>query len=147
VENERKWEPGWIDQISECGRWTDILPVDTFHIRGDLDCWCKPGIEIIARPDNAEPIIMVKHNLPPHSWVGGALKDEAVDFSCGTMGVLEDLDFETVDPAYIDDDTMICEVCGCIEDDDTRNAGCVGPIYFALDFTEAPDLGESENER
>lgn len=134
---ERHWQPGWVDRISACKRWLDIFPLGTFHNAGDLNCWCKPGIEIVARPSNAQPIIMVKHTLPPHSWVGGDLKEEAIDHTIVTDDEYEDF----IETNKLNPDAMLCEVCGCIETDDNTNEGCMGPIFQSLTYT-----GDTETE-
>jgi len=123
---ERHWEPGWTDKPSDCAQYTDIVPLETYHNLGDMDCWCKPGIEIVNRPDAAKPCIMVKHTLPPHSWVGGDLKDDAIEYDFD--------DVETIERAKGDPNAMICEVCGCVEDENNTNDGCIGPIYLALEY-------------
>ena len=131
---ERHWEPGWTEIPSDCGRYTDIVPLETYHNLGDMKCWCKPGIEIVACPKKAQSIIMVKHTLPPHSWVGGDLKDDAMTYSEDTIDEIENRGDEYQASEEIDPNSMVCEVCGCVEDDENTNDGCIGPVYQALDY-------------
>jgi len=117
----------YVDLRSESGDFVDIVPVDSHHSLGDLSCWCRPSYECRSSPGRERPVVIIKHNAPPHSFVSGDMKTEAIDDSDSVVGTIEALD-EIRD----DDSVMICECCGTRDDSPEAEDYCVGPAYHTL---------------
>lgn len=137
--------PAWVDVKGPGGLWVDIVPVGTSHCLGDLDCWCKPTFEIVdSRESPNQKIIIVKHNHPPHSFVSGDMKRDAMDVGnivpLGDGVAIEDLG-EEMDDIYEDPDRMICEVCGATEGD---TGLCEGPTEILTTYIEPEEHGDTD---
>lgn len=133
-DNERKWS----DYPDELGRrFTDVVRDGAFHCLGDLSCWCRPSFEIVEGGDGG-PFVLIKHNDPPHSFVSGQMKNEAIELNESTYEDIEDVNVEEL---LRDPDAMICEVCGAIEGHSKSPPTCVGPAMTSLQW-----IGEDGSE-
>lgn len=133
---------GWVDLKSDCERWVDIVPLNTHHANGDLGCWCKPTFDFVAAPDRKTPVVLIKHNLPPHSFVSGDMKAESIAQNDEIIG-RPSYEGES-EAAANDPDTCICELCGAIEGHSDTHEHCSGPDFVALPFF---DWGDTESEK
>lgn len=130
--SDTKGKPGekWLRVNDDQRRCIDIVPKHTAHTIGDLNCWCKPAIEFVPRDGDQDPVVLIKHNLPPHSFVMGDLKRDVLEFQ-------DDMDEFEVEQA-MSDDHACCEFCGTIETDENLNERCDGPSYVTATYFGDP---------
>lgn len=132
-------EPEWVDLRSESGDFVDIVPKDSHHSLGNLSCWCRPTFEFVPSPEREKPVVLIKHHAPPHSFVSGDMKLEAIDDSDSIVGSIESLD-----EIKNDDSIMVCECCGTRDDLESATDFCVGPAYFTVQWIDSEGGDDSE---